>query len=123
MFINDNHLVALEYVFYNNDGKYYHLETTDKGNSELGVQDYEKGAMQDHKYKFEHLNAYQNEPKSYEANMNKDYLDNKCFINSGARNTSEDSQHDEHLIQDSPVEAIISLWKIDFQGAISKEIE
>ena len=37
MFINDNHLVALEYVFYNNDGKYYHLETTDKGNSELGV--------------------------------------------------------------------------------------
>ena len=56
MFIDENRMIALEYVFYNKDGKYFHLEPSDNMHSELGVKDYSLGGSmdQDHKYKFEH---------------------------------------------------------------------
>lgn len=55
--------------------------------SELGVKDYSLGGSmsQDHKYKFEHLNAFQTNPKSFQANLAEDYLSNHAMlINNGA---------------------------------------
>ena len=75
IFVDDKHLISLEYIFYQKDGIYHALKPESAASSKnikpLGTESY------DWKQKSNHIKAFRQMPVNYEYNKTLSYLQEK----------------------------------------------
>ena len=125
MFVDETKLVSLEYIFYQTKGAAYAKITRKRTNANLlkteGFLD--KSGVGENRH-------YRNDPASYIVDNREGYLarhqkgdGGKANLqNAGKSSKSTDVKFLDTEHGEAKVEALISLWKIDEMGRLSKDI-